>query len=173
MSGRKQTFSVSFSSHQASGVVKDVFEITPSTESNIALREVRLGKIAAALSVGASLKEALLVTVWRGSTDADIGGSTISGVLLDGRRESTHTFAAQQNSSTPGSSETGPGIELLYSQSWNTELPFIWRPVKEERPICKLSQRLQVRLGASTGAIVISGSMVVEELGKMPSLGDS
>lgn len=172
MSGQKQTFSVSFSSHQASGVVKDVFEITPSTVSNIAVRELRLGKIAASLSVGASLKESLLVTVWRGATDADIGGSTIGGVLLDGRRGSTHSFAAQQNASTPGSS-AGGAAELLFSQAWNTELPFIWRPVKEERPICKLSQRLQVRLGASSGAIVISGSMIIEELGKMPGLGDS
>lgn len=172
MSGSRNVYSISFTSADASGVAKGVFEVTPSTQSNISLREVRLGKVAAALS--SSAIESLVVSVWRGATDADAGGSTGSGVLQNALRESTHTFAVQLNSSSPGSSAGGAGIKLLHAQAWNTtQEDFVWRPPKDERPSCKLSQRLQVRLSASAGAIVIAGSMLVEETGKVPSLSDS
>jgi len=163
-------YTISFSSADSTGVVKDIFEITPSTQANIEFRKLVLGKIAPALSSTAI--ELLTVSIYRGATDADAGGSTGSGVLMDSLRGATHTFDVQLNSSSPGSSEGG-AAELLYTQPWNTQLPFVWEPIEDERPSCKLSQRLQVRLGAPAGTITIGGTLVIEETGKMPGLSDS
>lgn len=171
MSGQKNVYAVSFSSIDASAVAQGVFQITPSTDSNISLRELRLGKVAAALS--SSAIETLPVSIWRGATDADAGGTAVVPVLMDGRRGSTATFAVSVGASSPGSSAGGAAIELLFSQPWNTQEDFVWRPPKDERPICILSQRLQVRLGAPAAAIVIGGTIIVEEIGKIPGLSDS
>lgn len=168
----KNVYSMSFSSHIASGVDKGVFEVLPSTQSNIKVHSLHLGKEAAAAAFNSSVVESLLVQVFRGATDADIGGSTMNGVLLDNLRGSTHTFAAQQNSSTPGSSQGG-AAQLIHSETWITDRPFVWAPPEDKQPTCKLSERLQVRLGASAATITISGTLVVEETGKMPGLSDS
>lgn len=170
MPGHRNIYAISFSSIDASAVAQGVFEITPSTQSNVVLRELRLGKVAAAQS--ASAIETLPVTVYRGATDADAGGATAAAILMDARRGATNTFGVSIGASSPGSSEGGVA-EKVFSQPWNTQEEFVWRPPKEERPVCILSQRLQVRLGAPAAAIVIGGTLIVEEIGKMPGVSDS
>ena len=157
-----QLYSVSFASNDATTVVKDIFEITGSTKSNYRVRELTLSKIGAAFS--STAQELLTLLIRRGSSAAAAGGATATPRNLDGRSDATATFAIALNSSTPGSS-TG---EIIYSGSWNTNQMFVWRPPKNESPICILSQRLQVRLGASAATITIAGTMIVEEIGKMP-----
>lgn len=159
-----QVYSVSFSSADSTAVIKDIFMITASTVSNFIVRELRINQIAAALTSTAI--ELLSLTIYRGSSIASAGGATATPVNVDSRSDATATFTTLVNSSTPGSS--GAVAQLLYSSPWNTQLPFVWRPPKDERPVCKLSQRLQVRLGAPGAAMVIGGSMIIEEIGKFP-----
>lgn len=160
------TYSVAFSSADSSAVVKDVFEITASTKANLRIHEVHLGKIAAAMTSTAI--ENLAVLIRRGSSAAAAGGSTNKPINIDARSQATAEFTVLNNSSTPGSS-TG---DILFSAIWNTQKPFVWKPAPEDRPTCILSQRLQVRLGAPAAAIVINGSIIVEEIPKAPGVSD-
>mgnify|MGYP001594984925 CR=1 FL=1 len=155
-------YSVAFASAESSAVDKDIFMITASTKSNFRVRELVLAKLGAALS--ATAQEILSVLIRRGSSVASAGGATAVPRNLDARSDSTATFTTLVNSSTPGSS-TG---EIIYSGSWNTLERFVWRPPKNESPVCILSQRLQVRLGTPAAAINLVGTMIVEEIGKAP-----
>lgn len=157
-------YSVSFSSAAVVAAVTEPFALTASTVSNFVLREVRLGQVAAALT--SSAIETLTVGIYRGSTLGSTAGATAAIYNQDARSDSTGTFATLINSSSPGSS--GTSAQLLYSAPWNTQLPFVWRPPKDERPVFKLGQRLQVRLGAPAAGITVGGSVLVEEIGKTP-----
>lgn len=160
-----QMYAVSFSSANSSAVAKDIFEITASTLSSLVIHSVEIAQVAAALT--SSAIESLTVAVFRGATDADGGGSTGTPVNLNGRSSATATFLTQINSSSPGSS-AGGAAKLVFARPWNTQTPFVWRPPVNERPTCKLSQRLQVRLGAPAAAMVIGGTIIVEEIGRIP-----
>lgn len=159
-----QIYSVAFSSADSSAVAKDIFEITGSTKSSFKLHEVHLGQIAAALT--SSAIETLTVSIYRGATVAAAGGATATPRHIDARTSATATFAVLLNSSSPGSSSTS--AHLLFSRPWNTQEPFVYRPAPEDRPVCKLTQRLQVRLGAPAAAIVIGGTIIIEEVGRVP-----
>jgi len=157
-------YAVSFTSADATGVTKDIFDITGSTKSNFVVHALYLAQIAAALT--SSAIEAVPIGVYRGSTLASAGGATSIPRKLDGRSSATATFSVLINSSSPGSS--GPAAQLLHSMPWNTQTAFVWKPAPEDRPTCRLSQRLQVRLGATASTVTIGGTLIVEEIGKIP-----
>ena len=157
-------YSVGFSSADSSAVVKDIFQIQGSTTANFRLRELHLGKIAAALTSTAI--ELLAVSIWRGSSLTSAGGATAAPTIVDGRYSATATFTTLVNSSSPGSS--GTSAKLLFARPWNTQQEFVVKWGEKDAPTCVLSQRLQVRMGAPGAAIVIGGSMVIEEVPHVP-----
>ena len=157
-------YAVGFSSADSSAVVKDIFQIKGSTKANFRLREMHLGKIAAAQT--SSAIETLPVSIWRGSTLDAVGGATGTVVNLDGRYSATGTFTTLVNSSSPGSS--GPAGLLVFSKPWNTQNEYVVKWGEKDAPTCVLGQRLQVRMGAPAAAIVIGGNVVIEEVPHVP-----
>jgi hypothetical protein len=71
------------------------------------------------------------------------------------------------NSSSPGSS--GTSAKCIYAAAVNDAAPVVWRPHADDRPVISVSERLQVRMGASGAAMSVSGTLIVEELGKNPN----
>ena len=162
------TYSVAFSSQASTGIAKDLWYILSSSLSRFKISEVYL----ACSTMGTT--ETMAVTIHTGSTIASAGGSTISTPNISERSGSTATFSGLINSSTPGSS--GAGAVLLYAGSVSMYHPFIWRPYRDaqqdDRPVIGLQKRLQVRMSASLAALNLNGTLIVEEIGKLPLSAD-
>ena len=165
-------YSISFSSVATVAAAVELFDVKGSTLSNFRLTSLTFGQIAAALS--SSAIESLAVGVYRGSTLSSsatgLNFTTVNPVNLDSQSEATARLTAIVNSSLTGSS--GAAASLLLSQPWNTQTTFVWKPRcdkgVDERPTMALGERLQVRLGAPAAAIIVGGTMVVEEIGRVP-----
>ena len=169
-------YSVAFSSINATGVVSDLFYVKGSSLSGMRILGLTLGQVAAALS--SSAIENLTVSIYRGSSlsstgDASGGTTSSAGTLvvpvnINQRSEATASFLAYAYSTAPGSS--GVIAELLHSSPWNTQRQFVWRPYKEAlgKPTVSLGERLQVRLSAPAATIVVGGTLLLEEIGRIP-----
>ncbi len=156
-------YSVSFSSQDAAAVATDIFDITGSTLTSYRLRELSLGQVAAALT--SSAIETLTLEIYRGSTIAS-GGATAAVVRVDSRTSATSALLAVVGSSTPGSS--GTSAQRVFGIGWNTQVPIVLKWDEKTAPTCKLGERLQVRLGAPAATMILGGTIVVEELGRVP-----
>ena len=167
MANAGQSYTVSFSSMTATGVLKDIFHLISSSLQRFKISNISIGQSTANFS-GAGEMELLSVSVMRGSTVAAAGGSTGLLVPMDGRTPASQILA-DLNSSTPGESTSEV---YLHAGTMETGKPFVWEPFRDryrdERPMIDLSQRLAVRLGPSSAVITLNGSMTIEEVGKVP-----
>ena len=160
-------YSVAFSSVNATGVAKELFEIIGSTLSSFRVWGLTIGQIAAALS--SSAIETLTVGLWRGSTVGS-SGTAVTPIRLNARSSATASFTALINSSALGA--TAASAQLVLAKVWNTQNDFVWQARADgdidERPVCILGQRLHVRLGAPAGTIALGGTLLIEEIGRLP-----
>lgn len=145
----------------------DVFEITASTRSNLRLHGMILSRVSTA-GVGTTSVDHPLVEVLRGSS-ANGGTATGTAINLDSLSRATASFLVNLVTSAIGSA--GSTVAELLSASMNSVGgTFVWYP--ECKPTCKLGERLSIRIGPRANAMVLTGTVYVEETGKMPGLGD-
>ncbi len=166
---RGTLYSITFSDQECSGVAaRDVFELTGSTNSRLRLHEVNLSQHVNV--VGASA-ERLKVEVLTGGAGTKAAGG-VAGVpirFLD--KGATALTTGSFNSTTIGlasSDET-----LRHGDTWPLNENFNYCPASDKRIQTALGERLSVRLGINAAAIGISGSIVWEEIGKVPGENDS
>lgn len=142
---------------------QDVFEIVAPADSRVAIREIRLGQYS---DVGDAAAEMLSVRIIRGYTTSGSGGSSVTPVNLapeSGALAASSTVEA--NNTTVALNGTGV---VLLADSFNIAGGFRYYPVPDERIQVGVSQRLVVRITAPTDALTMSGTLVFEEIGKMP-----
>lgn len=166
-------FTVPFSVIATTLGVVDILEIQPSTSCRLALSYLSISKT----TMGAT--ECLAVDLVRGSTLSSTAGAptAITPALLDPRTSATATFLAWLHSTAAGSS--GPAGKRIFSGKVNDNMEFIYQPYRDEnhdeRPVLGLvtnstqagiGERLQVRLSAPLAPLSVSGTMILEELGK-------
>ena len=167
MANAGQSYTVSFSSITATGVLKDIFHLLSSSLDRFKISSIFIAQSTAGFT-GATEIELLSVSVMRGSTVAAVGGSTGLFVPPDEKTPAAQT-KVDLNSSTPGESTSEV---YLHAGTMDTGRPFVWEPFRDryrdERPMIGLSQRLAVRLGPSSAVITLNGSMTIEEVGKVP-----
>jgi hypothetical protein len=142
-------------------VALDAFEITPAAEKHIYIHELKLWQEGAA-DVGDVAEEILGVSIIRGFTTSGSGGAAGAvGKQMGG--DAAAGFAAEVRNTTLATTGT---TEKIDTDGFNVRVPYIWTPIPEDRPHCSLTQtRIVVRLTAPADAIILNGSLKVEEQG--------
>lgn len=144
----------------AVSLAQDVWEILTPTNSRVAIREVRLGQYSDAGDVAA---EILAVKFYVGVSSSGSGGSTITTTPNIHR----HTGAPSAGSVVERNNTTqSSGGTLIWSEAWNIQAPFVWKPDPDERIILEANTRFAVTLTAPADEITLNGTLVFEEFGQ-------
>lgn len=137
---------------------QDVFEIVAGTK-RLLLREVIVGQYS---DFGTAAAELLPLSLVRGHATQGSGGSAITPRNLSGITGAGSALASvARNNTTIASGGTGA---LLRAETWNVQIPWIWRPILDECIILEASQILAVRLdSAPADSITMVGTLLFEE----------
>lgn len=159
-----RVYSITFSDQECSGVAaRDVFELTGSTNSRYRLHQVELSQHTNVIGASA---ERLKVEILTGGAGAKAAGGTAGVPLKYGDRGATALTTGSFNSTTVGLASTDE--TLRHADTWPLEKNFDYCPPADKRVQCGLGERLSVRLGINAAAIGFSGTIVWEEIGKVP-----
>lgn len=142
---------------------QDVFEIVAPASSRLMIREIRLGQYS---DPGDAQAEMLSVQIIRGYTTSGSGGGSVTPVNLSpvsGAAAATATV--ERNNTTVA--QDGTGVVLL-ADTFNVMGGWRYYPVPEERIEVGVSQRLVVRITAPADSLTMNGTIVYEEIGKVP-----
>lgn len=142
---------------------QDVFEIVAPASSRLTIREIRLGQYS---DPGDAQAEMLSVQIIRGYTTSGSGGASVTPVNLSpvsGAAAATATV--ERNNTTVAQDGTG---SVLLADTFNVMGGWRYYPVPEERIEVGVSQRLVVRITAPADALTMNGTLVYEEIGKVP-----
>jgi|ETNvirenome_6_85_1030632.scaffolds.fasta_scaffold01563_5 hypothetical protein len=157
-------YSMTFSDIECSGgAERDIFELQGSTDTRIRLHSVELSNNTN--YVGSS-GERLAVEIISGGTSTAVGG-TVGAPLNFLDRGATALVTGTYNSTTVG----GAGGETLrYGGNWPVggENDFSYEPASDKRIQTGLNEQLAVRIAENAVAMGISGTIVWEEVGKVP-----
>lgn len=143
---------------------QDVFEIVAPASSRLMIREIRLGQYS---DPGDAQAEMLSVQIIRGYTTSGSGGGSVTPVNLSpvsGAAAATATV--ERNNTTVAQDGTGA---VLLADTFNVMGGWRYYPVPEERIEVGVSQRLVVRITAPADALTMNGTLVYEEVGKVPA----
>ena len=142
----------------------DLFCVTAPSNSRVAVRGIRWGQH---MDFGDAQAELLPITFWTGST-AIGGGTVIAGVNVQ-----RHAGAP-----TAGSSVTGPlttlasttSATVALTNSWNIATGFHYKPGDfRERIVISPGTRFVARSGTPNDAFTLSGTLVLQEIGRSAS----
>lgn len=147
----------------AVSAAQDVFEIVAPATSRVVLREVRLGQYSDA---GDAEAELLSVTFLRGHTTTGSGGAAVTPANLMGVTGSTAAVSTVARNNTTVA--TGGSPVTLLADSFHVAAGFRWYPAPEEQITLEPSQRFVVRISAPADSITLNGTLVFQEIGKMP-----
>lgn len=142
---------------------QDVFEIVAPASSRLLIREIRLGQYS---DPGDAQAEMLSVQIIRGYTTSGSGGGSVTPVNLSpvsGAAAATATV--ERNNTTVAADGTGA---VLLADTFNVMGGWRYYPVPEERIEVGVSQRLVVRITAPADSLTMNGTLVYEEIGKVP-----
>lgn len=142
---------------------QDVFELTASADSRVVIREIRLGQYSDAADAQA---EMISIQVIRGYTTSGSGGAAVTPVNLSPVAGALAAVSSVERNNTTVAQD-GTGVVLL-ADSFNVMGGFRYYPVPEERIEVGVSQRLVVRITAPADSLTLNGTLVFEEVGKMP-----
>ena len=143
---------------------QDVFEITAAASTRVALREIRLAQYSDAADAQA---EMLSIQIMRGHSASGSGGSSVTPANVNGWTAAPAAASAVEANNTTVASSGSP-VTLL-ADSFNVMGGFRYYPVPDERIIVEAGQRLVVRITAPADSLTMNGTIVFEELGKMPT----
>lgn len=142
---------------------QDVFEITAPSTSRLVIREIRLGQYS---DPGDAQAEMLSIQIIRGYTTTGSGGATITPTNLAPESGALAASSTVKRNNTTVAQD-GTGVVLL-SDAFNVMGGFRYYPVPDERIQVGVSQRLVVRITAPADSLTMNGTIVFEEVGKMP-----
>jgi hypothetical protein len=160
---RGNLYSVTFSDIECSGVAeRDVFDIQGSTETRLRLHQVELSQHS---EVAGASEERLPVEILTGAVVASSGGTAgVPTRYLD--RGATSLVSAAYNATTvagAASDET-----LRWGGAWPINECFNYEPASDKRIQTGLNENLSVRIGVPADALSLNGTIVWEEIGKVP-----
>ena len=142
---------------------QDVFEIVAPASSRLTIREIRLGQYS---DPGDAEAEMLSVQIIRGYTTSGSGGSAVTPVNFSPVSGAASPVATvERNNTTVAQDGTGA---VLLADTFNVMGGWRYYPVPEERIEVGVSQRLVVRITAPADSLTMNGTMVYEEVGKVP-----
>lgn len=104
------------------------------------------------------------VEIWRGTTAAPTGGSTLIPIPFDGRQRASVT--AITINATITSSSTSEG--LLFSGHALLAEALVYKYPEGNRPIVGIGERLAIRRTAPVGTLTSHGTIHFREIGKTP-----
>ena len=143
---------------------QDVFEIVAPASSRLMIREIRLGQYS---DPGDAQAEMLSVQIIRGYTTSGSGGASVTPVNLSPVSGAAAAVATvERNNTTVAADGTGA---VLLADTFNVMGGWRYYPVPEERIEVGVSQRLVVRITAPADALTMNGTLVYEEVGKVPA----
>lgn len=159
MIGRK--YSIVFPPTSIAAAITDLLQLTPATNKVICIKGYRFNQVGVADMTDAQ-DETLGYTVIRGHTATGSGGTTPTPRPM-GPSDTAAGFAAQANNTTIASSGT---TVTLDSGGFNVRAQDIfWYPDGYEPVASAANTTLLIRLSAPTDAIIITGTVYVEEVG--------
>lgn len=155
-------FSAPFSATALTTNAQDLFFVTAPSNSRVAIREIRLGQTSEA---GDTEAELLSLTLMRGSTSV-AAGSTVTPRNVRG-----HTGAPIAGTAVSAPSTTLASTDsaaLMLADAWNVAAGWWFNPPAAERPVIEPAQTMLLRMSAPADAMTINGTLVFQELGKVP-----
>lgn len=144
---------------------QDVFELVAPANSRVVLRGVIIGQYSDA---GDAQDELLSVLIIRGHGTTGSGGSAptpthVRGIA--GAPAAGSTVAA--NNTTVATTGSG-SPKTLIADTFDVRFGWRYAPEECERIILAPSDRLVVRITAPADSITTNGTLIFEEIGKMP-----
>ena len=155
-------FSAAFNAVALTTNPQDMFYVTANSSSRVAVREIRLGQYT---EFGDAQAELLSLQILVGSTSLAVG-STITP-----RNVARHTGGPTAGTavSAPSTtvSSTASAVQML-ADVWNVEGGWWYNPPECERIILNPGQNLALRMTAPNDAMTVNGTLVFQEIGKVP-----
>jgi len=143
----------------AVSAAQDVFELVASSTKRVFVREVVLGQYS---DFGSGASELLPISLIRGHTTQGTGGSAVTPGNVSGIAGAGAALCSVTRNNTTIAS--GGSAVNLRAESWNIQIPWIWRPILDEGIILEASQLLCVRLhSAPADALTMTGTLIFEE----------
>lgn len=138
---------------------QDLFELIAPSTRRVQIREVVLGQYS---DFGTGTAELLPISLIRGHTTAGSGGTALTpGNLVGHSGAGSAASAVKRNNTTVASG--GTGVDLR-AETWNVQIPWIWRPILDECFIIDVSQSFVVRLNsAPADGLTMTGTLLFEE----------
>lgn len=156
-------FAVTFAA-VAVTAAQDIFEIVTPATTRAALREIELSQYT---EFGDAAAELLSVQLIRGYTVSGSGGTAFTPLsLLNHAGKRAAVVTAEINNTTVANTGTA---EVLRASSFNVASGWWYRPPADERIILEVSSRLVVRITAPADSVTMNGTLIFEELGRIPS----
>jgi hypothetical protein len=139
--------------------VQDLFELVAPADAIVKIHSIRLAQYS---DEGDAQAEMLRIRLLRGYTVSGSGGSTPTPAPLEkgaaaagGIYEANNT--TQANTGTP---------DALLEDAWNVQIPYLYQPAPEERPIVSPGIRCVLALAeAPADSINMQGEITFEEIG--------
>lgn len=155
-------FTAPFSAVALTTNAQDLFFVTAPSNSRVAIREIRLGQYS---EFGDAEAELLSLTVMTGTT------SVAAGSTITPRNVRSHSGAP-----TAGTSVSAPSTTLASTTSatvrladvWNVAAGWWYNPPVAERLVLEPSQKAVLRMTAPNDAMTVNGTLVFQEIGKVP-----
>ncbi|OGR89981.1 MAG: hypothetical protein A2V88_12305 [Elusimicrobia bacterium RBG_16_66_12] len=143
---------------------QDLFSIKPATDKPIKIHSCVISNVGVAADAGDAAEELLRVAIVRGNTTIGSGGSNPTARpvnVADTAFGPTTNVRANDTTKVSG----GTGI-VIYDDGFNVRVGWQYVPVPEDRISCTAADgfiAIQL-LSTPTDAILMSGTLIVEEL---------
>ena len=144
---------------------QDFFSLKPATDKPIKIYACYISNVGIGADAGDAQEEFLSVLIVRGNTTIGSGGTNPTAGLLSATGQAFGpTTNVRVNDTTKVSGGTGL---VMHSGGFNTRVGWEYRPAPEERIECSAANGfIAVQLASTpTDAILLSGTLVVEEMG--------
>lgn len=157
-------YAISFSAVSVAAQ-QDFFSIKPATDKPIKLHSCYISNVGVAADAGDAQEELLAVIIVRDNTTIGSGGTNPAAALLAGTGQGFGpTTNVRVNDTVKVSGGTGV---VKHSDGFNSRVGWQYRPTPEERIECTATNGfIAIQLASTpTDAILMSGTLIVEEMG--------
>jgi hypothetical protein len=158
---RGPRFACTFNAQNFSAA-QDLFEIVAPSNSEVRIREIKLGQYT---DFGDAKSDLVSILVMTGHTSAGSGGTAITPAKL-GRRTGSSVVAAstvKRNNTTQASG----GTLTLLADVWNIMAGFLYAPSEEDEMIyIKAGERCVISNTALTDSLNVNATVIIEEVGR-------
>jgi hypothetical protein len=157
---RGAIFAVPFNTGAMTTNPYDLFTLLAPAGSMVALTRLEVAQVS---SQSATVEQQLRLQIFTGST----GGSTAAGVTPVNLKRWTGaaTAGSSVTAASSGLSSTASAV-AVYETGVNVKYGWCFEPDDEKRIVIPVSSRMHARVTAPSTALVLSGTLIFEEIGK-------